>query len=163
MERYRQVARLPEPQRTKVDLHVQLEELAQLMRPELSGAGIALELVLDSLPPVMVDQQLLNQAVINLLKNAQDAVKDIEKPHIRLGVHPGSEGLLSIWVEDNGCGIPEAELNQVWIPFFTTKESGSGVGLSLVRQVAHAHGGIVSIQSTLDKGTVVTMQLAMHQ
>ena len=161
VERYRQVARLPQPDRSELSIDTLLEELAQLMRLELAEKNANLELELESgLPVIRADQQMVNQAIINLMRNALDAVKSVEKGYIRIHAVPDFNGGVSITVQDNGCGIPESELEKIWIPFYTTKETGSGVGLSLVRQIAHAHGGAVSIYSVVGEGTAVTIELA---
>lgn len=162
VERYRQVARLPNPSLAEVNLAVLLDEIAHLMRHEMAERRVALGLSLEELPTTFVDEQMLSQAVINLLRNAMDAVTSVNQPTVYLKGYVALDGQVSISVEDNGCGIPEVDLHRIWIPFFTTKAYGSGVGLSLVRQITLAHNGTVFVKSRPGYGTTVTMQLPIN-
>jgi C4-dicarboxylate-specific signal transduction histidine kinase len=86
------------------------------------------------------DPELLSQAIINLLHNAVDAAENMERPVVKLfAARKDSEMQFS--VSDNGCGIPPGILDEIYVPFFTTKKNGSGIGLTLSRQIALAHGG----------------------
>ena len=118
VERYRQVARLPQPEFKELDIGALLEELAQLMRRELSAHHIVLEVELETgLPEVRADQQLINQALLNLLRNAQQAVAEVDNAYIRIAAHSGFTGTLMIAVHDNGCGIAQQELEKSGFPF----------------------------------------------
>lgn len=159
VERYREVARLPEPSLDSVNLGVLLEQVVHLMRSDFSEHNIQLELIFDDLPDIQIDEQMINQALINLLLNAKDAVVGIDKAYIEIKATRGSLDEVKISVKDNGRGIAESDSMKVWIPFFTTKNKGSGVGLSLVRQIVIAHGGTVSINSNEGIGTAVIISL----
>ena len=104
------------------------------------------------------DPELLEQAVINLLKNAQDAVIDTQSPKVSLTARLGAKGHIIITVKDNGCGMDEEIRNNIFVPFFTTKRHGTGVGLSLVRQIVRLHRGHVGIRSEAGEGTEVRLR-----
>jgi nitrogen fixation/metabolism regulation signal transduction histidine kinase len=141
VERYRRLTDLPEPERTKVRAADLAGNLDRLMGPMMAEAGVDYasavapkSLALDA------DPELLEQALINLLKNALEAVRGRDGAAVRLGVRL-EEGVAALIVEDNGPGLPSGDPDAVFVPFFTTKEGGSGVGLTLARQIALAHGG----------------------
>jgi signal transduction histidine kinase len=111
-------------------------------------------------PDLMIeaDINLLEQVLINLVVNAIEAVKGIEDPHIMLS---GSQLLGKkpyIRVTDNGPGMPEELLDKIFIPFFSTKKSGSGIGLSLCKQIMMLHKGNITVQSLVGEGTAFTLQ-----
>jgi signal transduction histidine kinase len=92
------------------------------------------------------DEKLLEQVLINLINNAVYALQTIAKPEIQL-VARSDHDTLFIEVHDNGTGIPGELIGSIFIPFFTTKEEGSGIGLSLSRQIMRVHGGSISVRS----------------
>ncbi len=104
------------------------------------------------------DPELLEQAVINLLKNAQDAVTDTRNPQVSLTARLGTKGHIIIAVKDNGSGMDEEILNHIFVPFFTTKRHGTGVGMSLVRQIMRLHRGQVGIRSETGEGTEIRLR-----
>jgi signal transduction histidine kinase len=95
---------------------------------------------------VFADRQLIDQVLINLVKNSGDALADTVNPQIRLAASL-SFGRVIISVTDNGPGIHEDDIDQIFIPFFTTKREGSGIGLSLSRQIMTAHKGNIAFES----------------
>ena len=109
---------------------------------------------------VNVDRNLWTQVMVNLLQNAQQALLGIEKGkiHIRISI---IEHLCLIEVIDNGCGISEKESERIFTPHFTTKSSGSGIGLSLVKQIVEKHGGMISFTSKENEGTTFRIELPM--
>lgn len=104
------------------------------------------------------DAELLDQALINLVRNAIEALRDRPSGLIALAARRGSDGRVVISVGDNGPGIPPDQRDKVFVPFFTTKRSGSGIGLTLVRQIAAAHGATVSIAETAGGGALVQLR-----
>ena len=143
---YRRLTRLPPAQLQNTAFTQLFARLAALMRAEWSGADIELsvEVIPESLE-VSADPELLDQALINLLRNAADAVGGSEKPHIWLSARMSRRGRAIIEVADNGAGIHPDLSDEIFVPFFTTKRNGSGIGLSLARQVMLAHGGAISV------------------
>lgn len=104
------------------------------------------------------DPELVEQVLINLMLNALQAVEGQKNPAIQLKASLDSRGRILIQVTDNGPGISEDDLDKVFVPFFTTKEDGSGIGLSLSRQIMRLHQGTISVQSDAKKGTTFTLR-----
>jgi nitrogen fixation/metabolism regulation signal transduction histidine kinase len=104
------------------------------------------------------DVELLDQALINLLRNAIEAVRDTPAARIVLSAGRDPDGRVTITVADNGPGIPPEQLEKIFVPFFTTKRQGSGVGLTLVRQIATAHSATVDVSETPGGGATVRLR-----
>jgi signal transduction histidine kinase len=105
-----------------------------------------------------MDSELLDQALINLVRNAVEALRDTPAGLITLSARRGSDGRVAISVADNGPGIPSDQREKIFVPFFTTKRHGSGIGLTLVRQIAAAHGGGVDVLQTAGGGATVRLR-----
>ena len=103
------------------------------------------------------DEQLIEQVLINLIKNSIHALSGRENSEIRLMGFLNKRGRVTIQVADNGRGILKDVLDKIFIPFFTTKPSGSGIGLSLSRQILRLHNGTITAQSEPDKETLFTL------
>ena len=131
--------------------------MISLFSPELKEKNIRLiaECAQEDLV-IRADRSLLEQALINLVSNASDAMESQPRPCIEIGIGTG-DGATIILVEDNGSGIPEELLEEIYTPFFSTKGEGSGIGLPLVRQIMRLHGGFVSVTSAPGKGTRVQL------
>jgi signal transduction histidine kinase len=159
VERYRAIAELPAPRPQLVRMARFLSDIDRLLGPTFVEKRIVCRA---SVEPddtaVNADPQLLEQAVINLLRNAADAVRDTQPALIDVSCRT-HEGLVSIEIADNGCGVPEANRDQVFVPFFTTKAGGSGIGLNLARQIALAHGGQLAFRANEPRGSVFTLTL----
>jgi signal transduction histidine kinase len=125
-----------------------------LMKPQLAADGIEL---LTAVEPkdlrLQVDTQLMEQVLINLILNAAYAVQHCPEPRIRLQARQLEDGPVVIDVADNGTGIPPEVLESIFIPFFTTRKGGTGIGLSLAKQIMHLHGGSIKVQTALGEGT----------
>jgi nitrogen fixation/metabolism regulation signal transduction histidine kinase len=107
---------------------------------------------------VLADADLLDQALINLVRNAIEALSDVPAGHIALSGRPHPDGGVVIAVADNGPGIAADQRDKIFVPFFTTKRQGSGVGLTLVRQIATAHGATVDVAQTPGGGATVSLR-----
>jgi two-component system, NtrC family, nitrogen regulation sensor histidine kinase NtrY len=105
-----------------------------------------------------MDAELLDQALINLVRNALEALRDTPSGRITLSAHREPDGRIAISVSDNGPGIPTDQREKVFVPFFTTKRHGSGIGLTLVRQIAAAHGAAVDVSQTPGGGATVRLR-----
>jgi two-component system nitrogen regulation sensor histidine kinase NtrY len=163
VERYRQVADLPEPQPRAVPLGPLLDGVERLVRPALDERGIALEIhVTPADCAARADPDLLEQALINLLRNAADAAATGPQP--RMGIHCLAQNeQCIIEVRDNGPGLDPAQREQIFVPFFTTKPGGSGIGLSLARRVAQAHGGQITVSANEPRGSVFRLTLPLQR
>ncbi|HEX5419507.1 MAG TPA: ATP-binding protein, partial [Gammaproteobacteria bacterium] len=159
VERYRAIAELPAARPLEIRMDQFLQSIERLLGPTFRDKGIAYR---SSVAPaglcIAADPELLEQAVINLLRNACDAVSQAARPQVQVECALRS-GELAIEVTDNGCGIPPARRDEVFVPFFTTKAGGSGIGLNLARQIALAHGGRLELRSPECGGSVFALLL----
>jgi nitrogen fixation/metabolism regulation signal transduction histidine kinase len=141
---YRRFAEPPQPVRRPVGLVEAVGGVRALMQSAPAAAGIGFTVAV--VPPTLVveaDPDLLEQALINLVKNAFEAVAGGDAPRVALTAALDVRGRVAITVEDNGPGLPADQAERIFVPFFTTKPLGSGIGLSIVRQIMVAHGGAV--------------------
>lgn len=146
------------PLRERRDIHELLHETLRLLEPELAARKIAVQMDLaESLPPAMIDAGQFQQVFYNLIRNASQAI-------------PGDEGRITIRtrandfehtisIEDNGTGISPEHMGAIFEPYRTTKSSGSGLGLLIVRRIVREHGGEIAIESEEDHGTRVLIHL----
>ncbi|HQT91171.1 MAG TPA: ATP-binding protein, partial [Candidatus Kryptobacter bacterium] len=103
------------------------------------------------------DPGLLEQVLLNLLMNSIQALDGRSGGQIKLSAHLEEKGKIAVRVEDNGPGIPKEIQEKIFIPFFTTRDTGSGIGLSLSRQILHLHHAMISVYSQPDEQTVFTI------
>lgn len=152
VERYRSIVDLPRPQPAEIEALAFLTDLEGLARSSLADAGA--ELVVEPPEPgltLLADRTLLEQAVLNLLWNAAESVAGRPDGRVELRC-VRSPGGAAISVRDNGRGVPADRLEEVFVPFFTTKARGGGVGLTLARQIAAAHGGRLTARRNHERG-----------
>jgi signal transduction histidine kinase len=156
-ETYRNLNKITTPNLKKVFVRDLFENLYTLMQPTLEQKNIEMEVVLKD-PELMieVDINLIEQVLINLIVNAIEAIKDNRNPRIVLSaVKEGNKLLLKL--ADNGVGISDDLLDKIFIPFFSTKKSGSGIGLSLCKQIMLLHKGTIQVQSVEGEGTAFVL------
>ncbi len=155
---FRKLAKIPVPQKSKVLVKELVDSVEQLMNPELTKNNITFKsFIFPEDLEIYADVNQIEQVLINLILNAKDAVQTAEKPEIEIKSKI-SGNKISIEIIDNGVGIPVEQMDKIFIPFFTTKEKGSGIGLSLSRQIMQLHGGTISVKSTPGVETVFTLQ-----
>ncbi len=143
---YRQLTRLAPPEKKRVRVRELFESVERLAIAESPGAEAALSC--DVSPrelDVFADRDLLEPVLLNLLRNAWQAVEHLDAPQIHLSGRLNRRGNVVLEISDNGPGVPHDIANRIFVPFFTTKEGGSGVGLALARQVMTAHGGFARL------------------
>jgi nitrogen fixation/metabolism regulation signal transduction histidine kinase len=147
VESYRQISRTPQVRRRVFEAGPWAQELDRLFRASDASEGVSLSLeVTPATLTIDVDPDLMCQVLINLLRNAAEAARGhSEAPAVFLSFSLISGGRVQIEVGDNGPGVPEALRQDVFLPFFTTKAKGTGVGLSLARQVVLAHRGSIGL------------------
>ncbi|WP_317899367.1 sensor histidine kinase [Aurantibacillus circumpalustris] len=156
-ETYRNLSKITKATVVKVMVMELFEQVQQLMQPTLEKKKIELEVILrDPFLFFEVDPALIEQVLINLVLNAIDAVRDIGNPKIILATE-SFNGKVILKVADNGGGIKPELLDKIFIPFFSTKKTGSGIGLSLCKQIMVLHKGAIKIQSNEGEGTLVTL------
>jgi len=153
-ETYRSLNKITSLNLKKVFVKDLFGNLRHLMQPTLAQKEIQLELVLKD-PGMMlqIDIHLVEQVLINLLVNAMEAVRGRENPRIVLSAAATSDNRTMIKVADNGVGMPAELLDKIFIPFFSTRKNGSGIGLSLCKQIMMLHKGNIQVQSTENEGT----------
>ncbi len=132
------------------------ENIKTLMEPSLEKKHIELIFEIDS-PDLKIemDTYLIEQVLINLILNSVEACKETENPRIIISAQKNIDGRSIIKVLDNGCGISEEIRDQIFIPFFSTKKTGSGIGLSLCKQIVLLHNGKLQVASEIGKGTAI--------
>jgi nitrogen fixation/metabolism regulation signal transduction histidine kinase len=161
VERYRQVAELPQPKPQAIRLDEFLIGIERLLSAQFKDRRISCtRRVMPSDLSISADPELLEQAIINLLRNASEAVATEAEPRIEI-LCQECDGAITIAVADNGCGLPEKARDQIFVPFFTTKAGGSGIGLNLARHVALAHGGQLEARANHSRGTIFSMTLPL--
>jgi signal transduction histidine kinase len=158
-ETYRNLNKITSPSLKKVYVRELFGNLHQLMLPTLEQKHIELEVILKEPDLVVeVDTTLVEQLLINLIVNAIEAVKDQPFPKIILSASERSNRKILIKIIDNGYGISEELMDKIFIPFFSTKKNGSGIGLSLCKQIMLLHRGNIQVQSVPQQGTAFTLQ-----
>lgn len=159
VERYRKLYKIPEPVLKPIAIEDWLSRFRILYHQEMQQRNIQFNVnVSNGITEFTADDKLISQVVINLLKNAVEAVSEVEHAEINLSVQKGEQET-RIVVADNGVGIPEEYADQVFVPFFTTRQGGSGIGLALSRQIVHRHSGTLSFHSIPGMGTTFTVVL----
>lgn len=161
LDSYYTLTHLPEPEITTVKAGVYFRGLRCIADAELQSRGVDADTISYVVPEEMmlsIDTALMNQVMLNLIRNALDAVDSIPSPKIEI-VLSVSDKRPYLTVSDNGVGISEKVMENLFQPFYTTKEGGSGVGLSICRQIVRRHGGELTIRSRVGKGTDAVITL----
>jgi len=141
----------------RVDLSVVVDDTLLLTRKALSRDGIEVHTSLDSdLPSMLGDATALEQVLLNLILNARDAMPGGGTLRIEASRTPAANGI-RLRVSDSGCGMPAAVVARLAEPFFTTKPTGTGLGLSVSYRIVREHGGTVSVESEPERGTTFIM------
>lgn len=157
-EAYRDLTRVPTPQIQPVDARALIEGIEVLFRTKMEEKGITFQLHLPANGlQLEADPELIEQVLINLFQNAIDALEGKSDAQITVTGFRNDDGKSVLQIGDNGPGILESLQEQLFVPFFTTKEQGSGIGLNLSRQIMRRHGGSISFQSQEGDGVVFTL------
>jgi signal transduction histidine kinase len=158
-ETYRNLNKITTLNLKKIYIRDLFENLLQLMQPTLEQKKIEVETILKD-PDISLeaDTNLLEQVLINLLVNAIEAVKEKVQPRIALSAYLNNLNKPVIRVSDNGSGIPAEIMDKIFIPFFSTRKSGSGIGLSLCKQIMMLHKGNIQVHSKEGEGTTFLLQ-----
>jgi two-component system, NtrC family, nitrogen regulation sensor histidine kinase NtrY len=158
VEIYRDLTRIPKPNFRYFRVQELFDRCHQLLKPKIDELGI--ECNSKVFPPdlmITADPDLIDQVVINLMLNAIDAVKDVQSPKINVLATINNSNRVVIDFQDNGTGIMPDIMDKIFMPFFTSKKHGNGIGLSLSRQIMHLHKGTILVRSKPEEGTVFTL------
>lgn len=159
VKEFRNLTQVPQPRVSEIAILPLLEEMAVLHKKELTDRGITIAVRTD--PPqltALADKNMIEQVLINLIKNAIQAFDEQPDKKIELAAFTSEKGRPIISVNDNGPGIDPEALEKIFIPFFSTKKTGSGIGLSLSRQIMRVHEGRITVKSTVGEGTEFSLR-----
>lgn len=159
VESYRKFTRIPKPEREFIDMNEFINRMVILcsMEPHFENITIQTGIRPENLK-VFADPNLLGQVVLNIMKNAIQAMKGRKNSKLQVIVEAPADQTF-IKITDNGPGIAPEILNEIFVPFFTTKTEGTGIGLSIARQIMRAHGGNIKVSSNPEKETTFTLSL----
>lgn len=152
VENYRKLTKVPRPKPEKTKLQNFFGAIENLMSHNLRQHNIAMTISVDPDMELDLDPVLTEQVIINLLTNSIHALEKRQHPHISLKAYIENNHAI-IEVSDNGKGIPSKEIGEIFVPFFSTKKDGSGIGLSLSKQIMSLHGGSIKVRSEINSGT----------
>ncbi|MEX2371682.1 MAG: ATP-binding protein [Bacteroidales bacterium] len=158
VETYRNLTKISNPNFAMVEMKNLLENVVTLMKKETENQDVQLTYQIEpDVIELQIDEQMISQVLINLIKNSLHALEGKSDGHISLRGYYNKRGRPTIQVSDNGQGILPDVIDKIFIPFFTTKRSGSGIGLSLSRQILRLHGGTITANSVPDKETIFSL------
>jgi two-component system, NtrC family, nitrogen regulation sensor histidine kinase NtrY len=158
IDAYREYTSLPRPNFKQVKLKDLIEKVAHLMKTEIRKTHIRFEYeCLSDYLTIQADEEMIEQVLINLLKNAKEALAETEDASLRL-IGKYEDNAIKIEVIDNGPGIIKEAIDHIFVPFYTTKRTGSGIGLSLSRQIMQMHNGSITVESEPDVLTIFTLR-----
>jgi nitrogen fixation/metabolism regulation signal transduction histidine kinase len=155
---FRNLTRIPIPNRECLQVATLVDSIVNLLKYDIDKNQIALDTHIEPHDlSIFVDKEQIEQVLINLVKNAIQALayddEKTEQRRLAISAYVNESDKIEISIKDNGPGIEEEALHKIFIPFFTTKKSGSGIGLSLSKQIMRKHGGVISVHSEINKGT----------
>ncbi len=158
VEVYRNLTRIPKPNFRYFKVREIFERSEHLLKPKMKEMGVSCNNRV--FPPDMMvtaDPDLIDQVIINMVLNAMDAVKGKEDGEISILATMNNSNRVVIDIKDNGAGIKPDIMDKIFMPFFTSKKHGSGIGLSLSRQIMHLHKGSITVKSIPGEGTTFTL------
>lgn len=154
VDTYRKLTKVPQPSLELIAVKEMLNEIIHLMQQHADEIKL-IDFIVDVNPTDLVvhaDPKLIEQVIINLVTNSIQVIDGKKKGLITLKGYEENKRII-IEVSDNGKGIPEKELSEIFVPFFSTKKEGSGIGLSLSKQIMSLHGGTIKVSSVVGQGT----------
>jgi len=155
---YRRLTRLPLPNKQMLSVEKLFTDVKVLATQNWQAKGIVItKSIIPAALDVNIDVDMVEQILINLLQNAEQALSQTNSPQVTMKAFLNIRGRVVIEVSDNGKGIEQKNIAQIFVPFFTTKKEGSGVGLALTRQVMIAHGGIVAVKNNSQGGATFSL------
>lgn len=152
IDTYRKLTKIPLPVMGPIEVNEMLNEIIQLMQSKVGNKHILLSAEVNPHLIIQADHHLVEQVIINLVTNSIQAINEEKDGIINLKCYEENNRII-LEVTDNGAGIQEKELNEIFIPFYSTKKEGSGIGLSLSKQIMSLHGGTIKVNSEPGQGT----------
>ena len=159
VKEFRSLTSIPKPRPVQIEVQCLFDELTMLHKRDLADRNI--ELMTSVYPEdltITADKNMIEQVMINLIRNAIQSFEDQSDKKIEIKAFVNDKSRAVITIKDNGSGIDPDAMEKIFIPFFTTKKSGSGIGLSLSRQIMRQHQGTLTVKSTVGKGTEFFMR-----
>jgi nitrogen fixation/metabolism regulation signal transduction histidine kinase len=155
---YKNLMKIPQPKFEQVNVSGLLSYTKNLLAKEFDARGIKIELSIepDDLT-IFADPDMIERVILNLMLNAMYAMEDEPKPKLLIFARPDSSGKILISIKDNGKGIPEENMDKIFVPFFTTRKGGSGLGLGISREILRQHQGSIEVESYENEGTRVSL------
>ncbi|MEP6931964.1 MAG: HAMP domain-containing sensor histidine kinase [Flavobacterium sp.] len=150
VENYRKLAMLPTPDKVMTPINALFEDCMRVMMPVLKAENIELINEINSSRSILIDKNQIEQVIINLITNSVYALRDKTEKKLFLSSHTENNRFFIV-ISDNGKGIDPAIKDKVFLPFFTTRKDGAGIGLTLSKNIIEAHGGYLSYQTDEDK------------
>lgn len=155
---YRGLNKITTINASKVYVRELFDGINNLLKSSLKSKGIDLQFIIDNQKlQINMDAALIEQVLINLMMNSVDACTEIAHPKITVSAKTSNEGFAVIKVTDNGKGIPDEIVDKIFIPFFSSKKKGSGIGLSLSQQIMFLHKGKIQVNTIENSGTVIRL------
>lgn len=161
VNRYKNLTSLPEPKYKKTELNKILESALSLIQDVLQNKEIILKYKLhQNNSNILADPDLIKQVIINLIKNSIEAMENKKESSVEIKTFQDKQNII-LTITDNGQGMSKDVLDQIFIPFFTTKNQGSGIGLTLARQIINSHNGEIRVKSIPGEGTAFAIYLPL--
>jgi len=158
VEATRSFTKMPKPEFQDVNIETTINRIINLLKPRLKDSAIHINTNFSTEEMIVfADPSLIEQAFLNIILNGVDALVGVEKPVLSIEIKRNEENRIFVMVKDNGKGITSKELENIFVPFYTTKLKGSGIGLSITRQIMYLHKGNVSVKSVPNEYTVFTL------
>jgi len=151
---FRSLTHIPKTEFSMVAINELFSQIETLMRSEIDKSGVDFRTNVSPGDMMLkIDKELIEQVLINLIKNSIQALDEMDDRQIQMSAYRDGKNQTCISIIDNGAGIDEEAQSKIFIPFYTTKKSGSGIGLSLSKQIMRQHLGTISVKSKVDEGT----------
>jgi len=154
VESYKNLTQIPKPNYERINILNLLNDIIKLFEDDFKFNNIEIDLSIETNDlTIIADSKLISQVIINLVKNSMYALSESKIKKISLKCFKSSLNKVCVSVRDSGKGISEDILDKIFVPFFTTRNNGSGIGLSFARQVMVMHNGSIEVQSTTNETT----------
>jgi len=157
VESYKNLTQIPKPTYGRIEIDKLIHHIINLLREELDEEGIKVVTNIISDISVVADEKLISQVIINLIKNSSRALENQKEKVLKIESGLNDTSRVYIKITDNGDGISPEIIDKIFVPFFSTREGGSGIGLSFARQIMVLHNGRIDVNSNEGEGTVFTL------